>query len=133
VHHVLHRHPNLIYAFSQIRTLPLYAALPPAQQFIVFAPAPPGTRKCIIATNIAETSITVPGVKYVIDSGKFKEKNHIVGANGHPGEVKGFAYHMPVSNSLLSRLRRLDDARHNKVVGHAESWPSWTRGTIPGR
>ena len=56
---------------------PLYAALPPGQQAKIFQPAPKGTRKCILATNIAETSITIPGVKYVIDTGKCKEKRHI--------------------------------------------------------
>lgn len=53
---------------------PLYAALGPAASTAVFAPTPPDTRKVVLATNIAETSITIPGVKYVIDSGLVKEK-----------------------------------------------------------
>ncbi|TDL23197.1 P-loop containing nucleoside triphosphate hydrolase protein [Rickenella mellea] len=61
----------------RVITCPLYAALPQTQQSKVFAPTPIGKRKCILATNIAETSITIPGVKYVIDSGKCKEKRHI--------------------------------------------------------
>ncbi|KAL1936911.1 hypothetical protein VTO73DRAFT_4239 [Trametes versicolor] len=56
---------------------PMYAALPPSQQAKIFSPAPPGMRKCILATNIAETSITIPGIKYVIDTGKCKEKRYV--------------------------------------------------------
>ena len=55
----------------------LYASLPNGQQSRVFLPTPPDSRKCILATNIAETSITIPGVRYVIDSGKQKEKRHL--------------------------------------------------------
>lgn len=54
--------------------LPLFAALPQAQQQAIFSPAPPNTRKVILATNIAETSITVPGVRFVVDCGKAKVK-----------------------------------------------------------
>jgi len=50
----------------------LFAALPTEQQTKVFDPAPPGTRKIILATNIAETSITIRGVRYVVDTGKCK-------------------------------------------------------------
>lgn len=42
----------------------------------VFAPAPEGCRRIIVATNIAETSITVAGVVYVIDPGMVKQKNY---------------------------------------------------------
>ncbi|KAF1351862.1 putative ATP-dependent RNA helicase [Delphinella strobiligena] len=60
----------------KLQVLPLFAALPQAQQQLIFAPAPPNTRKVILATNIAETSITVPGVRFVIDSGKAKIKRY---------------------------------------------------------
>lgn len=51
---------------------PIYASLPSHQQLAVFAPAPSGSRKVILATNIAETSITIPGIRYVIDPGFVK-------------------------------------------------------------
>ncbi|KAG8629954.1 hypothetical protein KVT40_001573 [Elsinoe batatas] len=60
--------------FPKLLVLPIYAALPQAAQQRVFEPAPYNTRKVILATNIAETSITVPGVRFVIDSGKEKRK-----------------------------------------------------------
>ncbi|MFA4944259.1 MAG: ATP-dependent helicase HrpB [Lentisphaeria bacterium] len=49
--------------------LPLYGDLPPEQQRQVMAPAPAGVRKVIVATNIAETSLTIPGIRHVIDAG----------------------------------------------------------------
>ncbi|KAL9126822.1 MAG: hypothetical protein Q9217_004196 [Psora testacea] len=59
----------------KILVLPLFAALPQAAQQRVFQPAPPNTRKVILATNIAETSVTVSGVRFVIDCGKAKIKH----------------------------------------------------------
>ena len=50
----------------------LHGSLPPAQQDAAVAPCSPGTRKIIVATNIAETSITIDGVRHVIDSGLAK-------------------------------------------------------------
>ena len=35
----------------------------------VFVPPPDGVRLCVVATNVAETSLTIPGVKYVVDTG----------------------------------------------------------------
>ena len=35
----------------------------------VFAPPPDGVRMCVVATNVAETSLTIPGVKFVVDTG----------------------------------------------------------------
>lgn len=61
----------------RIYVLPLYAALPQAQQQRIFQPAPErNMRKVILATNIAETSVTVSGVRHVIDCGKVKTKQY---------------------------------------------------------
>ena len=54
--------------------LPVYGALPSEMQSRIFEPAPAGSRKCIIATNIAEASLTIDGIYYVIDPGFCKQK-----------------------------------------------------------
>ncbi|GHJ84357.1 hypothetical protein NliqN6_0759 [Naganishia liquefaciens] len=53
--------------------LPIYSALPSEMQSRIFDPAPPGARKVVIATNIAETSVTIDGIYYVIDPGFSKQ------------------------------------------------------------
>lgn len=64
-----------------MKVLPLYGTLPPAMQQRIFEPAPPPRRpdgqpgrKCIISTNIAETSLTIDGIVYVVDPGFSKQK-----------------------------------------------------------
>ncbi|KAL0908446.1 hypothetical protein M5K25_022941 [Dendrobium thyrsiflorum] len=57
-----------------ILTVPIYSSLPSEQQMNVFRPTPSNFRKVILATNIAETSVTIPGVKYVIDPGVVKSR-----------------------------------------------------------
>ena len=54
--------------------LPVYSSLPSEQQTRIFEPAPPGTRKVVIATNIAEASLTIDGIYYVVDPGFSKQK-----------------------------------------------------------
>ncbi|XP_058014476.1 probable ATP-dependent RNA helicase DHX37 [Ahaetulla prasina] len=54
--------------------LPLYSLLAPEKQAKVFRPPPPGTRLCVVATNVAETSLTIPGIRYVVDCGKVKKR-----------------------------------------------------------
>uniref|UniRef100_A0A336JZV4 RNA helicase n=1 Tax=Culicoides sonorensis TaxID=179676 RepID=A0A336JZV4_CULSO len=56
--------------------LPLHSQLSIADQDKVFDYCPEGVRKCIIATNIAETSITIDGIRFVADSGKVKEMSY---------------------------------------------------------
>lgn len=56
--------------------LPLYAALPSSQQLKVFQPPPAGSRLIVLATNVAETSLTIPGIRYVFDCGRAKEKRY---------------------------------------------------------
>lgn len=65
----------------EIKCLPLYSSLPPEKQQKIFQPAPgprvpggPPGRKCVVSTNIAETSLTIDGVVYVIDPGFSKQK-----------------------------------------------------------
>ena len=57
---------------QRILLLPLHSSLSSAAQTKIFQEPPPGTRKVVVATNIAETSITIDDVIYVIDSGKLK-------------------------------------------------------------
>eukprot|EP00301_Raphidiophrys_heterophryoidea_P025372 c8499_g1_i1.p1 GENE.c8499_g1_i1~~c8499_g1_i1.p1 ORF type:complete len:912 (+),score=251.25 c8499_g1_i1:100-2835(+) len=59
--------------------LPLHSQLPVEQQDKVFDIAPDGVRKCILSTNIAETSITIDGIRFVVDTGRQKEMAHSLG------------------------------------------------------
>ncbi|CAO3703181.1 unnamed protein product [Rhizopus stolonifer] len=61
--------------------LMLHSSLSIEDQEKVFDSAPEGVRKCIISSNIAETSITIDGIRFIIDSGKVKEMNHDPASN----------------------------------------------------
>ncbi|QLQ78088.1 hypothetical protein HG537_0A03350 [Torulaspora globosa] len=56
--------------------LPLYSLLPTSEQMKIFKQPPTGSRLCIVATNVAETSLTIPGIKYVVDCGRSKERKY---------------------------------------------------------
>jgi len=58
----------------KLSILPIYSQMPADLQAKIFDRAPPGVRKCIVATNIAETSLTVDGIMYVVDCGFSKLK-----------------------------------------------------------
>ena len=71
---------NLGPEVGELRCIPLYSTLPPQQQQRIFD-APPAKRpngaigrKCVVSTNIAETSLTIDGVVFVIDPGFSKQK-----------------------------------------------------------
>ncbi|XP_066934272.1 pre-mRNA-splicing factor ATP-dependent RNA helicase DHX16-like [Clytia hemisphaerica] len=61
---------------KELLILPIYANLPSDMQAKIFEPTPPGARKVVIATNIAETSLTIDGIVYVIDPGFCKQKSY---------------------------------------------------------
>ncbi|AFR97931.1 ATP-dependent RNA helicase DHX37/DHR1 [Cryptococcus neoformans C23] len=63
-------------ADAPLHVLPLYSLLPNDQQMLVFKPPPEGHRLVIISTNVAETSLTIPGIRYVVDSGRAKERHY---------------------------------------------------------
>ncbi|KAL3858338.1 hypothetical protein ACJMK2_012932 [Sinanodonta woodiana] len=54
--------------------LPLYSLLPSHKQARVFEDVPSGYRLCVVSTNVSETSLTIPNIKYVVDTGKVKTK-----------------------------------------------------------
>ncbi|KAF2836981.1 P-loop containing nucleoside triphosphate hydrolase protein [Patellaria atrata CBS 101060] len=60
----------------KVHVLPLYSQLPTQQQLRVFEKPPDGSRLIVIATNVAETSLTIPGIRYVFDCGRSKEKKY---------------------------------------------------------
>lgn len=60
---------------TDLRVFTLYAQLSQGKQLECFVPTPANVRKVILATNIAETSITIPGIRCVIDCGFVKEKS----------------------------------------------------------
>ncbi|KAF2277349.1 P-loop containing nucleoside triphosphate hydrolase protein [Westerdykella ornata] len=70
------RIPDLGPGYQTLQPLPLYAGLSTDQQMYVFQPAAENTRKVIVSTNIAEASVTIDGIGYVIDCGFVKLRNY---------------------------------------------------------
>ncbi|KAK8810555.1 hypothetical protein WA158_007130 [Blastocystis sp. Blastoise] len=100
---------------------PLYSQLPPEQQLVVFLPLKDNQRKVVLSTNIAESSITLNGIRYVVDTGlvKIRVEQGITGYDsllivpvskqqawqrtGRAGrEAEGFCYRLYPETSFLS-------------------------------
>ena len=62
--------------YTTVHILPLYSQLPTKQQLLVFEPSPANARLIVLATNVAETSLTIPGIRYVFDTGRSKERKY---------------------------------------------------------
>ena len=92
-----------------IHALPLYSSLPPSAQQKIFADAPKGMRKCIFSTNIAETSLTIDGIVYVVDPGFCKQKVY------HPKQRVESLLVSPISKaSAKQRMGRAGRTRPGK-------------------
>lgn len=63
-------------ASSKVHILPLYSQLQTKDQLRVFEQPPENSRMIVLATNVAETSLTIPGIRYVFDCGRAKEKKY---------------------------------------------------------
>lgn len=61
---------------APLHILPLHSMLPTSAQMRIFKETPSGHRLVVIATNIAETSLTIPGIRYVLDAGKVKSRDY---------------------------------------------------------
>lgn len=72
VSQLIERARSLPKGSQYLKVLPMYGGLPHAEQMLVFKPTPHNTRKVVVATNIAEASITINGIVYVIDCGYVK-------------------------------------------------------------
>lgn len=76
---------NLGPDIGELKCIPLYSTLPPNLQQRIFESAPPRKpngavgRKVVVSTNIAETSLTIDGVVFVIDPGFAKQKVRFIG------------------------------------------------------
>ncbi|XP_065629546.1 pre-mRNA-splicing factor ATP-dependent RNA helicase DEAH1 [Quercus suber] len=73
---IKHRIRGLGTKIAELIICPIYANLPTELQAKIFEPTPEGARKVVLATNIAETSLTIDGIKYVIDPGFCKMKSY---------------------------------------------------------
>ncbi len=110
----------------ELLILPVYAALPSEMQSKIFDPPPPGTRKVVIATNLAETSITIDGIYYVVDPG-FVKQNAFDPKLGMDSLVVIVSIHYVC---LTSRFKTLPLA-HLSSSSEATGWTCWTHG--PGK
>lgn len=68
--------PQLNGRNSNIKIFPLHSSLSTQEQNSVFQPVPAGWRKIVVSTNIAETSVTIEDVVYVIDTCRVKENSY---------------------------------------------------------
>lgn len=118
-------------AGSKIKELlicPIYANLPSEMQAKIFEPTPPGARKVVLATNIAETSLTIDGIKYVIDPGFCKQNSY------NPRTGMESLIVTPVSKaSALQRAGRAGRTSAGKCFRLYTAWSYQARTPGPSR
>lgn len=109
------RHPSFA-----LRPLPLHAELEPDEQDAALRQAPPGVLNIVVATNVAETSLTLPGVRHVVDSGYVRSARH--------DPVRGLDTLYTVRASLRSADQRAGRAGR---VAPGTCWRLWQETDLP--
>jgi len=109
------RHPSF-----ELRALPLHAELEPDEQDAALRPAPPGVVNIVVATNVAETSLTLPGVRHVVDSGYVRSARH--------DPLRGLDTLYTVRASLRSADQRAGRAGR---VAAGTCWRLWQEADLP--
>ena len=105
--------------------IPLHSSVAPDEQRRAFQTPPPGVRKVVVGTNIAETSITIDDVVYVVDSGKLKERRYNASRGmsmlvlGHVSQVRFKSCYSYCEYSVLKCWYEL-------ALCGAPNWPSST-------
>ena len=93
---------------EDLDVLPLYARLSSAEQHRVFEPSSGGRRRVVLATNVAETSLTVPGIRYVVDPGLARISRYSPADQGAApadrADLAGVGH--PAGRALRARRRR---------------------------
>ena len=73
--------------YDTVHLLPLYSQLPTKEQLRIFQPPPDRARLIVLATNVAETSLTIPNIRYVFDCGRSKERRYDTETNVQSFEI----------------------------------------------
>lgn len=108
----------------QLIILPVYSALPSEMQSKIFEPAPLGARKVVIATNYAETSITIDGIYYVVDPGFVKQNAYDPKLGMDSLVVTVGVWDLNVSNPCLMFLAYLTSPSSSTRRQSRKDW-SW--------
>jgi ATP-dependent helicase HrpA len=103
-------------AGPQAEILPLFARLSQAEQDRVFKPG--GAPRIVLATNVAETSLTVPGIRYVIDSGRARVKRYSYRSKVEQLQVEGIS--QAAANQRAGRCGRVADGVCIRLYGEQE-------------
>lgn len=109
--------------------LPIYSQLPSDLQAKIFQKAPDGIRKCVVATNIAETSLTVDGIMFVIDSGycKLKVYNPKIGMDA----LQIFPISQANANQRSGRAGRTGPGQAYRLYTHRQYKDELLITTVP--
>ncbi|KAH9495949.1 Pre-mRNA-splicing factor ATP-dependent RNA helicase PRP16 [Bulinus truncatus] len=109
--------------------LPIYSQLPSDLQAKIFQKAPDGVRKCVVATNIAETSLTVDGIMFVVDSGycKLKVYNPKIGMDA----LQIFPISQANANQRAGRAGRTGPGQAFRLYTHRQYKDELLITTVP--